>query len=545
MKHLKHLFFIPVLILIMLGYPQPGAVAQAPVVIISDGTFNAGDWSIFKVESVAGTSHTVQQELTGGNPDAFRSMTHTLPPVAPGDLAEIKVTHLYLGASYDPGVQGAIDHINYAEDGILLNLPYIDAHSVTHVALVQDNRLFLSKNFFRFIGNFNVWQSETLTDLTANDFAADDGSGDQPDFSASGGVIQFGYGRSNTRTETLPPVPLNQDLVYEHGLDNWTVTVYSAGAPPGQSADLEVTIRCDPCVGESYLRSDASTSPPVNYTVTVSNLGPNAATGVTVEVESRSSILMTVDSRCLPISSGSRACNLGTLDNGENVSISFQATDHFPEPISDGTLWGSQEVIAYVSGSENDPQVFNNDDAIAVYFFDCTLDPCLLVQYFYCGINPPIVQQPFLPLLRSGAQFLPDLITYYRLRDEVMAPTPDGRRYTDLYYTYDPEIQAIVLMDPTLLVQGLDTLALWEPNLQALVDGDSTATITQAQVDAIKSFLTNLSAASSPELQQLIADELARLGPLDGYVGMKMREAKSKAIGDPTVFLPFVVNDHH
>ena len=82
---------------------------------------------------------------------------------------------------------------------------------------------------------------------------------------------------------------------------------------------------------------------------------------------------------------------------------------------------------------------------------------------------------------------------------------------------------------------------LWQNNLYSLVDGDGSAIITQAQVDAIKTFLTNLSAAGSAELQQLIADELARLGPLDDYVGLTVKEAKSKAIGDPITYLPLIV----
>ena len=225
------------IVMALRGQPQREAVAQGPVVIISDGTFNDEDWTIFQVESVGGTSHTVQQAPTGGNPDAFRSMTHNLPPQPPDTLAEIMVTHLYLGNSYDPGLQGAIDHIDYAEDGKMLSLPWPDAHSITYLALVQANRLFLSNDFIDFIGN-TTWQSDTLTNLMASDFAADDGSGDQPDFSAAGGVIQFGYTRFNTRTETLPPVPSNQDLVYEHGLDNWSVTIFSEGALPSNAAPV-------------------------------------------------------------------------------------------------------------------------------------------------------------------------------------------------------------------------------------------------------------------------------------------------------------------
>ena len=129
----------------------------------------------------------------------------------------------------------------------------------------------------------------------------------------------------------------------------------------------------------------------------------------------------------------------------------------------------------------------------------------------------------------------------FRVRDEVMKPTPHGRRYVDMYYNTTPEILKVLLVDSDpLRTEAVTTVELWQDNLRNLLDGDGMAIITQAQVDAIKSFLTNLSAAASPELQQLIADELARLGPLDDYVGMTVKEAKSKAIGDPTIYLPIV-----
>jgi hypothetical protein len=49
---------------------------------------------------------------------------------------------------------------------------------------------------------------------------------------------------------------------------------------------------------------------------------------------------------------------------------------------------------------------------------------------------------------------------------------------------------------------------LRQTNLSSLVDGDGSAVITQSQVVAIKTFLANLSAAGSADLQQLIATEL-------------------------------------
>ena len=88
---------------------------------------------------------------------------------------------------------------------------------------------------------------------------------------------------------------------------------------------------------------------------------------------------------------------------------------------------------------------------------------------------------------------------------------------------------------------AVDVVELWQANLYSLVDGDGSAVVTQAQVNAIETFLANLSAAGSAELQQLIAAELARLDPLDDYVGLTVKEAKRQAIGDATVYLPIVL----
>jgi hypothetical protein len=122
----------------------------------------------------------------------------------------------------------------------------------------------------------------------------------------------------------------------------------------------------------------------------------------------------------------------------------------------------------------------------------------------------------------------------------VLKPAPDGRRYVEMYYTTNPEILVNIVKNETLRNEAVVTVELWQENLRSLADGDGSAVITQAQVDAIESFLSDLSAISSTELQQLIAVESARLGPLDGYVGMTMKEAKRRAIGDATHYLPFI-----
>jgi hypothetical protein len=126
----------------------------------------------------------------------------------------------------------------------------------------------------------------------------------------------------------------------------------------------------------------------------------------------------------------------------------------------------------------------------------------------------------------------------YRVRDHLLTPTRDGSRYVDMYYESNPEILFTVLLNESLRAEAVATVELWQDNLRSLLDGDGSAIISQAQVEAISSFLDNLSAAGSPALQQLIAGELARLGPLDGYVGLTMRAAKAQVLGPSQVFLP-------
>jgi hypothetical protein len=86
--------------------------------------------------------------------------------------------------------------------------------------------------------------------------------------------------------------------------------------------------------------------------------------------------------------------------------------------------------------------------------------------------------------------------------------------------------------------EALTLLTLWQPNLQALVNGNgASATITARQAQALDSFLDTLAAAGSPALQQMIATERAALPPLPTFVGMTMEEARGVVLGYG-LFLP-------
>jgi len=122
-------------------------------------------------------------------------------------------------------------------------------------------------------------------------------------------------------------------------------------------------------------------------------------------------------------------------------------------------------------------------------------------------------------------QALIDLQLLYRVRDEVLSQTPAGQHYIDLYYGHGFEITEILRNNSEVRDEAISTLQLWEPNLQALVDGNgNSVTITDEQVQTIQTFLNHLSALGSPELQQTIASEQAGLN-MQELVGQTMSQA--------------------
>ncbi len=189
-------------------------------VIISDGTFNPSDWAVNVTVSTGGATQTAQQNLSGGNPGAYRYMTHPLP-LGPSSIG---VAHLFQPASYTPSTQGAIISMDYSEDHIQFNPSIIGARPL----LMQGNTLFIGPSI-----NFTdlAWTTVSLTGLTA---AAFSNGSSHPDFSALGTTIQFGYGRSNTNNPGDPP------LTTQHGIDNWSFTIHNAvqGVPDSGGLSL-------------------------------------------------------------------------------------------------------------------------------------------------------------------------------------------------------------------------------------------------------------------------------------------------------------------
>jgi hypothetical protein len=186
----------------------PTSDCTSPVVFYDDFT-TGSQWNALLTGTGTGFTHTVSNNATGGNPGGHRRMSHTFQA-----SSSIVVNHVYTGGSYDPRVAGAIRHLHYFTDRIQFD-----------PGLVVGDRF----RIFQGTGSFQVpvaldpansgfgsttWESIALLRLTPASF-----SPATANFTATGGVLTFGYQRSNTNSSTTSPRTTN------HGIDNWTVVI--------------------------------------------------------------------------------------------------------------------------------------------------------------------------------------------------------------------------------------------------------------------------------------------------------------------------------
>jgi len=476
-----------------IGHVITGAHAQT---VISDGTYEPAAWSV-SVVTAFGAGETHEQRLTDGNPGAFRYMELILPPPpGPNDVVSVQVTHIYEAQFHLPS--NGIDHIDFSEDIRLLNLPYEGAFRSSYPLIRQDGRFYRTsaqKFIVQVIGH-TQWTSGSLTELIANDFTAMDGSGDHPDFSAQGDTLFFGFWRALSRSATLPTFPANQVLTLEHGSDNFTVTIHEPTAqnrPPVARDDLIVVFGLPAPQRLGVLANDYD---PDGDGISISSF--------TLDDPFFGTLSHTLDFSAL----------LYTPGQG------FENYDYFTYTITDGQF---------------------TDEANVTVLVDCgCIEECL---------------EEFTGLTKAQQDTV-DLALLRRLRDEVLASSEDGARYIDIYYKSTPEILKILLIDrPDLGAQAIRMVETLQPAFRNLLEGDGSAPITQAQMDTVARFFASLSATGSDSLQQLLAEELSNLGPLNDYVGLPVSEAISTAIGDslatavrdnsPTILTDFVLQQNY
>jgi hypothetical protein len=190
-------------------------------VTIYDGTFAPADWSHAILWSRPfAMLGPMSQSLSGGNPGAYQAGQHTTN----GSFAAIYDGHWYLPGTYNPGTQGAITSIDVQYD-------YIDfspGGTQNGVYVLQGGR-----NFFRYVDSseHTAWTALSLAGLTGTDLQWQEATASgvnnaQPDFSAAGAPIQFGYYTFNW---SLPQGFLIQR---SWGVDNFRIIVHNGRPCP-------------------------------------------------------------------------------------------------------------------------------------------------------------------------------------------------------------------------------------------------------------------------------------------------------------------------
>lgn len=546
-------------------------------VSISDSTFNPADWTVIEVVE-GGASQINRQESTGGHPGAFRFMQHVLPsPPSPTDVGRIQVTHIYEAASFDPATQGAIDRLGFSEDVGLLNLPYASAFVASSPALVQDGQAYRAASFGLQEGATG-WTRGLSFNLRAEDFIALDDSAYKPDFSENGAPIKFGFWRSHTRVGDIP-VPYRQNLTINHGIDNFSVTIYTTTPQTGIACHLEpqtftsavglettrtVTVQNDGQPAGGII---------VNFTVTSGpNMGESSTdttdvaghavftflgdSGLGTDVIEARNQLVGANFSCIAQHTWTQ--NRVPIARNDEIVIKWSpnlsictadllvlANDTDPDDHSlsiidvtqpsYGIVANKNDKLVYTKGPEShdeltytisdkvghDPNAWLADTAAVTVMSDCgCLFQCATRN---CGFNS---------LTKSALQDTVELDLLRRFRDEVMQPTEIGSHYVDIYYNIPELLYILLIKQPELAPQAVHMVELLQPSLRNVLDGDGNTLITQAQMDSVATFFANLSAAGSESLQQLIDDELTRLGSLDDYVGLPVRDVLADVLGE-------------
>lgn len=204
---LPHLLaVVPVIVLLFMPLR-----VDADIVTISDQTFVESDWTATVVHATDAT-HSFNQPLAGGNPGAYREMTHELNSTG----STIRIFHEHTGFNYNPSLQGAIASLDYSEDNLRFDPP--GGNIGANPGLIQDGIIFFGPYF---VFSNSSWETTAMNELDFADFS--DGV-NNPNFSITGSEIRFGFVRSNT---TSNPNGISR----QHGIDNWTFALTTNAIP--------------------------------------------------------------------------------------------------------------------------------------------------------------------------------------------------------------------------------------------------------------------------------------------------------------------------
>lgn len=215
-KHIFSRMILSTLLLLVIQVINVQAADPGTSCYCSDTTFTS-NWSSLIIVNTSGGNFSSTHVSTGGNPTDYRQTTHTY-----GNGA-IVVAHLNTQCSYNPQTQGALVSLGYSYDLRHFNPPA--GQAVAYRLLVFQNNTYYAGSVDSVFND--QWSTFSNTSLTATSFTkiAGTSSSTNPDFSAAGQPITFGYitANSNPNFKTVS--------TRISGIDNWCVRTVSQPPP--------------------------------------------------------------------------------------------------------------------------------------------------------------------------------------------------------------------------------------------------------------------------------------------------------------------------
>jgi hypothetical protein len=206
-------------------------VAAADSISLLDTTFHNADWAMVVLqENFISQNFTAAQEPTGGMPDEYRrnhmqgSETTNNQGVGP---AGATVGHFWTTAGWDPSLQGAVDGVMYHADAVAFDdrppgqvVPTGVRVSMGFL-LRQAGVVYVRNPVVAIAGPDGIWRPLSYNATDAASFTRFDQQPGQPDFSTTGGPIEFGY-----YTQAGAFFPFINNFF---GIDNFEVTISTPG----------------------------------------------------------------------------------------------------------------------------------------------------------------------------------------------------------------------------------------------------------------------------------------------------------------------------
>lgn len=145
-----------------------------------------------------------------------------------------------------------------------------------------------------------------------------------------------------------------------------------------------------------------------------------------------------------------------------------------------------------------------------------------------------LISCPLPPDGRAGAPAPRDLSTALRER---FATTAQGRYYLDLHARHGVEMARLLLADPDLLGERIQTFQMFMPVLDAFVSGrGAQVRMTAPMLERARALWQRWADRAGPELRAAIETELARTDGLRDFIGLTADEWFAALPGPPPMF---------